>query len=91
MDLSPKTARVRRNGKETVINADNLKIGDVVILKAGESAPCDGKVISGNAFFDESALSGESRPVKKEAGSDIFNRVNFKSGVYRVRGKSSRC
>lgn len=72
MDLSPKTARVKRGDKETVINADSLNAGDIVILKAGESAPCDGKVISGNAFFDESALSGESRLVKKEKGSNVF-------------------
>ncbi|MCL1603293.1 heavy metal translocating P-type ATPase [Succinatimonas hippei] len=88
MDLSPKTARVRRNGKETVINADNLKIGDVVILKAGESAPCDGKVISGNAFFDESALSGESRPVKKEAGSDIFTASILSQGYIELEAKA---
>ena len=65
MDLSPKTANVRRDGKEFTIPAEDVQLGDVVIVRSGGSIPVDGTVISGRAAVDQSALTGESVPVEK--------------------------
>lgn len=69
MDLAPKTACVIRDGKETVIPAEEVVKGDVFVVRPGESIPVDGRVISGESAVDESALTGESIPVDKAPGS----------------------
>ena len=61
MNLSPKTARVVRNGIESEIRVEEVSIGDIFIVKPGESIPVDGKIIDGEAAVDESALTDESR------------------------------
>lgn len=60
-----------RNGKTTTVNSNELKKGDIVLVQAGETIPNDGEVIEGLAFVDESAITGESAPVMKEAGGDF--------------------
>lgn len=72
MSLTPKTATVIRNGKEETIPADDVKIGDVLIVKPGESFAVDGEVVSGESSVDESMLTGESMPVKKQKGDRVF-------------------
>ncbi len=67
--LSPKTATQIVDGKEIASNIENLRVGDVILIKEGETSACDGKVILGKAEFDEASLTGESMPVLKEAGS----------------------
>ena len=59
------------NGSETIINANELKKGDLVLVKAGELIPNDGEVVEGVASVDESAITGESAPVLKESGGDF--------------------
>lgn len=71
MDLAPKTACVIRDGKETVIPAEEVIKGDVFVVRPGESIPVDGRVISGESAVDESALTGESIPVDKAQGSAV--------------------
>lgn len=71
MDLAPKTACVIRDGKETVIPAEDVVKGDVFVVRPGESIPVDGRVISGESAVDESALTGESIPVDKAQGSAV--------------------
>lgn len=71
MDLAPKTACVIRDGKETVIPAEEVVEGDVFVVRPGESIPVDGRVISGESAVDESALTGESIPVDKAQGSAV--------------------
>lgn len=71
MDLAPKTACVIRDGKETVIPAEEVAKGDVFVVRPGESIPVDGRVISGESAVDESALTGESIPVDKAQGSAV--------------------
>mgnify|MGYP002746384420 FL=1 len=71
MDLAPKTACVIRDGKETVIPAEEVVKGDVFVVRPGESIPVDGRVISGESAVDESALTGESIPVDKAQGSAV--------------------
>ncbi|MBU0661980.1 HAD-IC family P-type ATPase, partial [Candidatus Micrarchaeota archaeon] len=72
MDLSPKTAIVEREGKEVVIPASEIKEGDIIIVKPGAGIPTDGIVISGGSSVDESMLTGESIPVEKSKGSNVF-------------------
>ena len=71
MDLAPKTALVRREGKEVEIPADQVMVGDTVIVKSGGRIPVDGTVLQGRASVDQSALTGESVPVEKEPGDSV--------------------
>ena len=71
MDLAPKTALVRRDGVETEISADQVRVGDIVIVKSGGRIPVDGTVTEGRASVDQSALTGESVPVEKEPGDTV--------------------
>ncbi len=72
MRLTPKTATLIKDGKETIISTDDIKVGDTILIHPGESIPCDALVVSGQSFADESMLTGESIPVKKEKGSSLF-------------------
>jgi len=71
ISLSPKTATVIRNGKEEIIIADDVKVGDIFVVKPGEAIPVDGVVLEGSSAVDESALTGESLPVDKSNGSKV--------------------
>ena len=71
MDLSPKTATVRRDNGELVIPVEEVRVGDVVIVRSGGSVPVDGTVINGRAAVDQSALTGESVPVEKIPGDTV--------------------
>lgn len=71
MDLSPKTARVIRDGKEIEISADEIVVGDLFAVRPGESIPVDGVVTEGESAVNEAMLTGESLPVDKSAGSKV--------------------
>ena len=71
MDLSPKTATVRIDGIEKEVSIDDVKVGDVIIVRSGGSIPVDGTVLSGRAAVDQSALTGESVPVEKAVGDTV--------------------
>lgn len=71
MALAPDKATVLRDGKEIVISADEINVGDIFILKPGDRAAADGVVIEGTSSVDESALTGESVPVDKEVGDRV--------------------
>ncbi len=85
MDLAPKTALVVRDGTEAVIPADEMMTGDIFIVKPGGSIPADGIVISGESAVDESALTGESIPVDKTAGSSVSAATVNRSGTVTCR------
>lgn len=85
MDLAPKTATVERNGVESVIPVEEVQLGDVLIVKAGESVPVDGVVLEGTSSVDESALTGESVPVEKQAGDSVIGATINKSGYFKMR------
>jgi Cu+-exporting ATPase len=72
MQLAPKTARVLRDGREMEVPVDSLVPGDLVLVKPGDRVPTDGKLESGGSTVDESMLTGESMPVSKTIGSDVF-------------------
>ena len=67
-DLYPPTARVQKDGREIECSLSELQTGDVVIVRPGERLPADGRVLEGQSSIDQSALTGESRPVEKSAG-----------------------
>ena len=71
MDLSPKTAEVRRNGEVLEIPVEEVVVGDTVIVRSGGSIPVDGTVLEGRASVDQSALTGESVPVEKVPGDTV--------------------
>ena len=71
MDLSPKTATVRRDGVETEVAVEDVRLGDTVIVRSGGRIPVDGTVLSGRASVDQSALTGESVPVEKAVGDTV--------------------
>ena len=69
---APKTATVRRNGKIIEIELSELKLGDIAVVKAGEKIPGDGKVVKGFATVNQAPITGESVPVCKEPGEQVF-------------------
>jgi Cu+-exporting ATPase len=72
MGLAPKTATILVEDKERNIPLEDVKIGDIIIVKPGGKIPVDGTVVSGNTTIDESALTGESMPVDKKVGDNVF-------------------
>lgn len=72
LDLAPKEARVIRDDEELVIPAEDLKVGDLFIVRPGESLPTDGTIVSGKSSLDESPVTGESVPVDKDTGMKVF-------------------
>lgn len=83
MSLQAKAARVIRDGQEMEIAADEVEIGDVVVVRPGESIPVDGRVIDGYSAVDESMLTGESIPVEKKAGDEVIGATINKTGSFR--------
>ena len=80
MKLTPDTATVEREGNEITIPAKEIKLGDIVIVRSGQSIPVDGKIINGSAVIDESALTGESIPVDKNINDSVTGGTINKSG-----------
>jgi P-type Cu+ transporter len=85
MGLRPKTARVIRNDKEQDIPIEEVAKGDMIIVRPGEKIPTDGIVVSGSSSVDESMLTGESMPVVKEAGGQVFGATLNKTGSFTFR------
>jgi len=85
MKLQPRRARVLRDGRELDIAADEVEIGDVVIVRPGESIPVDGVVIEGYSSVDESMVTGESIPVEKKAGDTVIAGTINKTGAFRFQ------
>lgn len=72
MDLAPKVALVRRDAREIEIPAEELQVGDVFIVKPGESMPTDGEVLEGASSVNQAPVTGESVPVEKQLGDPVF-------------------
>ena len=80
MKLAPKTATLLRDGQETEVSIDQVKIGDCFVVRPGENIPVDGVVIEGSSAVNESALTGESIPVDKAAGDTVSAATLNQSG-----------
>lgn len=85
MDLAPKTARLLADGKEVIVPADRVKVGDVFISRPGDILPVDGEVIEGGGAVDESAMTGESIPVDKAVGDKVSQGTVNRSGYMKCR------
>ncbi|WP_287478393.1 heavy metal translocating P-type ATPase [Anaerostipes sp.] len=83
MKLAPKTATVFRDGKEEVVSVDQVRKGDIFVVKPGENIPVDGIVVEGTSAVNESALTGESIPVDKNTGDAVSAATLNQSGYLR--------
>ena len=85
MDLQPPVARVLRDGVEVEIAVEDVRVGDLVVVRPGERIAVDGEVVEGESAVDESLLTGESMPVDKRPGASVFAGTINRSGGFRYR------
>lgn len=85
LDLLPRNAVLRRAGETKEVSAADLKVGDVVLVKPGARLPVDGVVVTGNSFVDQATITGESLPVEKFPGHQVYAGTINQSGVIEVR------
>jgi Cd2+/Zn2+-exporting ATPase len=82
MDLTPVEALVRRGGREVRVSVDDLHIGEVVVVRPGEKIPLDGRVAAGRGFINQAPVTGESLPVEKAPGDEVFaGTINGRSAI----------
>lgn len=87
MALAPKTALVERDGKETEIPLEEVRVGDILLVKPGSRIPTDGVVLTGESAVDESMLTGESMPVDKAPGDKVTGATINQGGFLRVQAE----
>ncbi|MBP1560940.1 MAG: cadmium-translocating P-type ATPase [Oscillospiraceae bacterium] len=87
MNLAPKTAFVMRGEKELEVALSQVKVGDIVVSRSGESFAVDGEIIEGSAVVDESMLTGESVPVEKKVGDKVVGATLNKNGFVKYRSE----
>lgn len=85
LGLQAKTARVEKNGKEIDIPIEELKVGNIVIVRPGEKVPVDGQVTEGHSTIDESMISGESIPLEKKSGDNVVGATLNKTGSFKFK------
>ena len=85
MGLQAKTARVMKNGSEFDIPIEQVLVGDVVVVRPGEKIAVDGKIVKGSSSVDESMITGESLPVKKDIGDEVIGATINKTGSFQFR------
>ncbi len=87
MNLRPQVATVRRSGAELQIPVEEVSVGDIIIVRSGGAIPVDGKVVSGRASVDQSALTGESVPVEKTVGDSVAAATVNRAGYLEFRAE----
>jgi len=85
LEMAPSTARVIRDGEVVEVPADQVRVGDLVLVRPGESFPVDGIVVEGNTFVDESMLTGEPIPVEKGPGDEVAAGTVNQLGAVKVK------
>ncbi len=85
MELGAKTAHVSRDGKEEDVPIEQVRTGDILLVKPGEKIPVDGKIVNGASSVDEAMLTGESMPVSKSKGDDVFGATINIDGAFQMR------
>ena len=90
MDLAPKMATVMKDGKEVEIPVEQVAVGDIIVVRPGQSIPVDGKIVEGSSAVDESAITGESIPVDKQVGDSVIGATVNKSGFFRMEATRYR-
>ena len=87
MDLAPKMATVIEDGEEVVKNIEDVRVGDILLVRPGESVAVDGKVIEGASSLDESAVTGESIPVQKSVGDKVISASINTTGSFKFKAE----
>jgi Cd2+/Zn2+-exporting ATPase/Cu+-exporting ATPase len=87
LDFLPRSVSVRRAGAVRDVDADDLKVGDAVLVNPGGRVPVDGTVLSGHSFLDQARITGESMPVEKVPGSPVYAGSINQSGVIEIRAE----
>lgn len=87
LNLQAKTAIVLRDGNEIEINVDEVRIGDIVIIKPGGKIPLDGKIIEGKSSIVESMITGESMPIDKKIGDNVIGGTINKQGAFKFKAE----
>ncbi|MBE3554798.1 MAG: cadmium-translocating P-type ATPase [Thermicanus sp.] len=72
MSLAPEVATLYMNGEERTVRIESLKLGDTILVRPGERVPIDGKIVKGNTSIDQSSITGESVPVERSVGDEVF-------------------
>ncbi|MET3698497.1 Cd2+/Zn2+-exporting ATPase [Bacillus oleivorans] len=85
MDIAPKEALVRRNGQELMVHVDQIAVGDIMIVKPGQKIAMDGIVVKGYSAVNQAAITGESVPVEKTAGNEVFAGTLNEEGLLEVK------
>ena len=85
VDLAPRTAVVIRDGREVTIPSEQVKAGDILVIRPGESIPVDGTVTEGYGYVDQAAITGESIPVEKKRGDTVISATINRNGTFRFR------
>ena len=83
--MRPETARVIRDGEESIIPASEVRVGDIIKVIAGESVPVDGVITSGNTSIDQSMMTGEPIPVDRTVGDEVMSGTVNQFGVFEMR------
>jgi Cd2+/Zn2+-exporting ATPase len=87
MEMAPNKASVRRDNKEVKLDADQVKVGETVIIRPGEKIPVDGKVIKGDSDVNQASITGESKPQKKSKDDEVFSGTINGKGYLEVKAK----
>lgn len=88
MNFTPKTATVIKDGEEKTVSVSEIKAGDIIVTKPGESFAVDGEIISGTCSADESAVTGESLPVDKTVGDKVTGATLNLSGIIKFKAEA---
>lgn len=89
LDLAPKEARVIRKGKETLIPAEEIRVGDLFVVRPGESIPTDGLILKGVSSVNEAPVTGESIPVEKKEGMRVFAATLNQEGALEIKATAT--
>ena len=87
VDMTPRTARVTREGKEVIVSAETVTVGEVLTVLAGETIPLDGTILSGRTTVDTSVMTGESLPVEKRPGDAVMSGTVNQYGAFTMRAE----
>jgi len=87
IESTPKKAVVKRNGKEAEVSIDEIKVGDIIVVKPGEKIPVDGTIVFGSSSVNQAPITGESIPVEKNVGDEVFAGTINQHGVLHIKAK----
>lgn len=84
-DIQPRVAHLYKDGQEVEVPVEQVRLGDVLVIRPGEKIPVDGTVIEGRSSIDQSAITGESIPVSKVVGDEVIGATINKSGMVKIK------